>query len=81
MKNKIQILSPATRCHKTQKIIRVVEQIIQRQGVEAEFEIITDVDEMVKFGVIFIPAVVVNGRVVSAGYRPVEEDVIKLLHK
>jgi hypothetical protein len=44
-------------------------------GVEADVEKVTDVQALAKAGVLFTPAVAVNGVVKSAGRIPREEEI------
>ncbi|MBN2445148.1 MAG: TM0996/MTH895 family glutaredoxin-like protein [Phycisphaerae bacterium] len=62
---KIQILG--TGCPKCKKLAENAEQAVAQAGVEAEIEKVTEVAEIAKFGVMFTPAIVIDGVVKSAG--------------
>ena len=48
-------------------------------GIACEFEKISDVNQIMAFGVMMTPALVVNGEVKSVGKVPSLEDVKKML--
>ena len=50
-------------------------------GLPAEVEYITDMEKVMEYGVMSMPAIVVNDKVVSMGKVLKAEDVEKLLHK
>lgn len=74
---KIQILG--TGCAKCQKLAAVAEAAAKALGVPYELEKVTALDRIAGFGVMFTPALVVDGQVQIAGKVPSVEDVKKLL--
>jgi small redox-active disulfide protein 2 len=74
---KIQILG--TGCAKCQKLAAVAEKAAKALGVPYELEKVTALDRIAGFGVMFTPALVVDGQVKVAGKVPSVEDVKKLL--
>jgi small redox-active disulfide protein 2 len=62
---KIQILG--TGCAKCKKLTENVEAAVKETGAAAEIEKVTDIREIVKMGVMTTPALVVDGKVKSAG--------------
>lgn len=48
---------------------RDVERIISRLGLQAKVENVRDEEAIMQFDVFVLPALVVDGKVVSAGYR------------
>ena len=75
---KIQILG--TGCPKCKKLTEVVESAANASGVEYELEKVTDINDIVSFGVMSTPALVVNGEVKVTGRIPSQqelEDIIK----
>lgn len=72
MKN-IKVLGSGCRnCETTAKIIQTAAE---QAGTEIELEKVTDMAEIMAFGVISTPAVVVDGKVVHAGGIPGPDDV------
>ncbi|HAM36162.1 MAG TPA: thioredoxin family protein [Elusimicrobia bacterium] len=65
---KIEVFGPGcARCAKTEEVIKTVLAELKR---EAEVVKITDINEMVERGVLFTPAVVVDGKKVCEGRIP-----------
>jgi small redox-active disulfide protein 2 len=74
---KIQILG--TGCPKCRKLTETAEAAAKALGIAYEIEKVTEVDRIMGFGVMFTPALVVDGVVKVAGKVPSIEDVKKLL--
>jgi small redox-active disulfide protein 2 len=62
---KIQILG--TGCPKCKKLSESVEAAVKGLGGEFEIEKVTDVNEIMKFGVMMTPALAIDGRVMAVG--------------
>ena len=73
---KIQILG--TGCPKCKKLAENAEAAAKSLGVEYTIEKITDLNEIMKFGVMMTPALAVDGEVKTVGKVP-EPDAIKNL--
>ena len=74
---KIQILGSG--CAKCRALTAVAEQAAQDMGLTYELEKVTDVKRFVDFGVMFTPALVVDGAVKLSGKVPSLEEAKKLL--
>ncbi len=74
---KIQILG--TGCPKCRKLTETAETAAKALGLRYEIEKVTELDRIMGFGVMFTPALVVDGQVKVAGKVPSVEDVKKLL--
>ena len=74
---KIQILG--TGCAKCQKLTAVADEAAMALGLTYEIEKVTEIDRIMGYGVMFTPALVVDGQVKVAGRVPSVEDVKKLL--
>lgn len=74
---KIQILG--TGCAKCQKLAAVADEAAKALGLPYEIEKVTEIDRIMGFGVMFTPALVVDGVVKLAGKVPSLEDAKKLL--
>ena len=79
MKNLIEILSPGPGCWKTRKIIGSLKHFFEENGIEAEFKIISESEEYVKYDTWILPTVLVNGNIVARGYRPPNERIFNHL--
>jgi small redox-active disulfide protein 2 len=73
----IEILGPG--CPRCQETYRVVAQVVEQSGLDAEVRKDESIDRMVELGVLATPAVVVDGELKSAGQIPKPELVRKLL--
>jgi len=74
---KIQILGSG--CTKCRTLTAVAEQAAHDLGLQYELEKVTDVKRYPEFGVMFTPALVVDGVVKSSGKVPSLDEVKKLL--
>ena len=71
---KIQILG--TGCPKCKKLAQNAEAAAKALGVEYEIEKVTDINDIMKFGVVMTPALVVDGEVKFVG-KMLSPDEIK----
>ena len=71
---KLQILG--TGCPKCAKLAENAEAAAEALGIEYELEKITDINEIIKLGVMMTPALAVDGEVKIVGKVP-EPDAIK----
>jgi small redox-active disulfide protein 2 len=74
---KLQVLG--TGCPKCQKLAENAEAAAKAAGVDYELEKVTDVNEMMRIGVLLTPALVVDGEVKVAGKVPDVEALRKML--
>ena len=74
---KIQILGSG--CTKCRQLTAVAEQAAQDLGIQYDLEKVTDVKRYPEFGVMFTPALVVDGVVRSSGKVLSLEEARKLL--
>ena len=74
---KIQILG--TGCPKCKQLVANVEQVVKESGVEAEVEKVTDLQEIMKFGVMMTPGLAIDGEVKSVGKVLSPEQIVELL--
>ena len=77
--NHIEILSPGENCRRTGKIIRYVKVLMDEHKVDAKIEVITETQSFLNYRTWILPTVVVNGKIVSRGYRPSEKNILKNL--
>lgn len=74
---KIQILGSG--CAKCRQLTAVAEQAAQDMGIQYELEKVTDINRYAGFGVMFTPALVVDGTVKVSGRVPSLDETKKLL--
>lgn len=65
---KIEVLG--TGCAKCNKLHQLVEKVVADTGIQAEVTKVEGIDEIMKYGVAFTPALVVDGVVKAAGSIP-----------
>jgi small redox-active disulfide protein 2 len=73
----IQILGPG--CPKCKKLAENAEAAAKALGTEYAIEKVTDITEIMKFGVMMTPALVVDGMVKVVGKVPSADEIRKML--
>jgi small redox-active disulfide protein 2 len=66
--SRIQILGPG--CQKCHTLYERTRQAAIEMGIDCEIEKITDIDQMLSFGIMATPALVVDGTVKVFGHVP-----------
>ncbi len=74
---KIQILG--TGCPKCKKLAENAETAAIQLGIEYEIQKVTDINEIMKLGVIMTPAMVINGQIKTVGKVPAVDELKKYL--
>ena len=74
---KIEILG--TGCPKCKKLAENAEIAAKELGIEYEIEKITEISDIMKFGVMITPAIAVDGKVKVAGKVPSVEQLKEML--
>ena len=77
MKKEIKILG--TGCPKCIKLAEVAEQAAIQLGIDYELEKVTDINDIIGYGVMLTPALVVDGDVKVAGSVPPIDQIIDFL--
>lgn len=74
---KIEVVGPGcSRCIKTEQNVK---EAVQQLGIQAEITHVYDVSEFAKRGVMFTPAVIVDGQVKVSGKIPSVDEIKKFL--
>lgn len=74
---KIRILgSGCTNCHKTEEIAK---QAATQLGINAQVELVTDMQTIMRYGVMNTPGVVINDKVVSTGRVPALSQMTQMI--
>jgi len=76
---KMQILGPG--CPKCKKLAQNVEAAANDLDIEYKIEKVTDINEIMKFGVMLTPALVINGQVKVVGKVPGVDEIKKILNQ
>lgn len=74
---KIQILG--TGCAKCEKLAEHAKQAAENLGIDYQLDKVTDLNEIMGFGVMTTPALVIDGQVKVAGKVPAAADIEKML--
>ncbi|MEI7449626.1 MAG: thioredoxin family protein [Desulfomonile sp.] len=72
---KVEVLGVG--CAKCHKLYDMVQDIVKKQGFDAEVAKVEDIKVIARYGVFMTPALVVDGEVKVAGKLPKEADIIK----
>ncbi len=74
---KIQILGPG--CPKCRKLAQNARAAVEQLELDFEIEKVTDINEIMKFGVMITPALVVDGEVKAVGKVPSSDEIGQIL--
>ncbi len=74
---KLQVLG--TGCPKCKKLAENTEAAAKALGIEYEIKKVTDINEIMKFGVMMTPALAIDGQVKIVGKVPSPEDIEKMI--
>ena len=74
---KIQILGPG--CPKCKKLAENAQAAAGELQIDYEIEKVTDINEIMNFGVMLTPALVVDGQVKASGRVPSPEEIQEML--
>jgi len=74
---KLQVLGPG--CPKCKKLAELTEAAAQALGIDYELEKVTDINDIMSFGVMMTPALVIDGDVKLVGKVPALEEIKAML--
>ena len=74
---KIEVLGPG--CPKCQSTEQIVRKALAALHVQAEVVKVTEIDDILARGVMFTPALVIDGKVVLSGKTPSKAEVSSLV--
>jgi len=74
---KLQVLG--TGCPKCRKLAENTEAAAKALGIEYDIAKVTDINEIMKFGVMMTPALAVDGQVKVVGKVPSPDEIKKML--
>lgn len=77
MTKEVKVLG--TGCANCQTTLRLIEQVASDQGAEIELQKVEDIGDIMSYGVMSTPGVVVDGEVVHAGGVPERTKVAEWL--
>lgn len=68
-----------TGCKKCQNLENKVRELVASNNIDATVEKITDIQEMVNYGIMMTPGLIINEKVKSAGIIPKDDLIISWL--
>lgn len=68
-----------TGCTKCKTLHELAKKAVQETGVDAQIEKIEDMEQILSFGLIMTPGLVINGEVKVAGRLPSIEEIKRLI--
>ena len=74
---KIQILGGG--CPKCKKLAEMAEAAADELGIDYEIEKVTDINDIISFGVMMTPALAVDGQVKLTGKVPSQQEIKQFL--
>ena len=80
-RNIMEIKVLGTACANCEKAEKLVREVVQETGIDAQVVKVQDTMEIAKAGVFMTPAVVVDGEVKCVGKVPKKEEVLKWITK
>jgi small redox-active disulfide protein 2 len=75
----IKILGPG--CAKCKTLDKLTHEVVEKNGIKANITKVEDIMEIMKYGVISTPAIVIDEKVVLKGRVPSSEELKQLLTK
>jgi small redox-active disulfide protein 2 len=70
-----------TGCPKCKTLEKVTREVVEQNGIDASITKVEDIMEIMKFGVMTTPALVVNGKVEIKGRVPSADEIKQVLIK
>lgn len=74
---KIQILGSG--CSKCNRLEKNVKKALEKKGVKADIQKVSDIDRITRMGVMITPGLVIDGKIVSTGKVPSVDDICSIL--
>lgn len=68
-------------CTNCEALLKATKEAVANKGIDAEIEYVTDLEKIMNYGVMSMPALLVDGKIVSAGKVLKVKDIEKLIIK
>mgnify|MGYP000344835556 CR=1 FL=1 len=75
----IKVLGPG--CPNCKKLEEIARRVVNGLGAQANFEKVTDYQEIIKLGILKTPGLIINDEVVSSGRIPSESEVAEWVNQ
>jgi small redox-active disulfide protein 2 len=73
----IKILGPG--CPKCKTLEKMTREVVEKNGIQATITKVEDIMEIMKYGIMSTPAIVVDEKVVMKGRVPTSDEIRQLL--
>jgi len=70
-----------TGCPKCNELEKRVKSIAEKNSLTLQLQKVTDLNDIISYGIMMTPGLVVNGKVKCAGKLPSEEEILKWLQE
>lgn len=74
----VKVLGPG--CKKCQTLEAKVRELVTKNSIDAVVEKVTDIQEMMNYGIMMTPGLVINEQVKSFGIIPKDDQILKWLN-
>ncbi len=68
-------------CTNCEALLKATKEAVANKGIDAEIEYVTDLEKIMNYGVMNMPAMLVDGKTVSAGKVLKVKEIEKLIIK
>ena len=75
----VNVISLRAGCKSCEALLNATKEAVASKGIDTEVEYITDMEKVMSYGVMSMPVLVIDGKVVSAGKVLKAKEVEKLL--
>ena len=68
-----------TGCSKCTSLVKLTQKLVEELGLKASIEKVEDIQEIMGFGIMRTPGLVINGKVVLSGHLPKTDELKEIL--
>lgn len=76
-----EILILGTNCSKCETLVKLTREVVAEEGIDATVSKVDDIVEIMQYGIMSTPGLVVDKKVVMSGKLPSKKEIIELLNK
>jgi small redox-active disulfide protein 2 len=68
-------------CSRCRKLEQQVKDIVKENNIETNIEKVTNIDDMMKYGIMTTPGLVINDKLKSSGILPKNEQILNWIEE